>query len=260
MVRLLTLSRKIFVNTTVLSKDTCAENKISPRNCNDRPTNNYIDVNALDCIDRKGLGLNKIEENRSMHPHPGVDNYQCNQDIFIFNENDLIPNNDFKNKHDTSVHNESCENAHKDIVPTGFPDKNIKFNSDLNARMPHTLNPSAIPFYPQNYYEPLYFIEQCSHNDEKYADCINEHTNIDIRKSYNDRNDKSNYYEFSILSQNVRSLKDDVKSEGILNSMIENNVDVFLLQETWLVGNKMQVIRGHMVFFHGLSKSLSSRG
>ena len=80
-------------------------------------------------------------------------------------------------------------------------------------------------------------------------------------KACDDRNDKScNYYEFSIASQNVRGLKNDAKLEGILNYMIENNVHVFLFQETWLVGNKTQVIRGHMIFFHGLNKLLNRRG
>ena len=68
----------------MLSKDTCAEKEISPRNCNDRPTNNYIDINALDCIDRKVLGLNKIEENRSMYPHLGIDNYQHSQKTHLY--------------------------------------------------------------------------------------------------------------------------------------------------------------------------------
>ena len=83
MFSLLTLSRKIFGATTVISKDVGAENKILPRNCNDRPTNT-----ALNYIDRKGRGWNKIEENRSMHPHPDIDNYQYNQDTFMFNETD----------------------------------------------------------------------------------------------------------------------------------------------------------------------------
>ena len=52
---------------------------------------------------------------------------------------------------------------------------------------------------------------------------------IGIRKSYNNQNDKSNYYKFSIVLQNVRSLKDNIKLEGILNSMIKNNINVFLL-------------------------------
>jgi len=62
------------------------------------------------------------------------------------------------------------------------------------------------------------------------------------------------------VSQNVKGLKDDAKLEGIINSIMENNVDAFLLQETWLIGNKTQVIRGYTVFFHGLSVALSRRG
>ena len=44
---------------------------------------------------------------------------------------------------------------------------------------------------------------------------------------------------FNIISQNVRGLKEHVKLERIVNSMIENNADAFLTQETWLTGNKM---------------------
>ena len=47
MVRLLTLSRKTCVSTTMLSNNMFAEREISPRKCHDRHTNNYIDRNVL---------------------------------------------------------------------------------------------------------------------------------------------------------------------------------------------------------------------
>ena len=100
--------------------------------------------------------------------------------MFVFNENDSIPDNDSKNKHGTSAHDESHESSHEDIVPTRFPDKNIKFNSDLSAPTSHALNPSAMLFCPQNHYELPCFIEKCSCNDEKHTDCMNEHANIDM--------------------------------------------------------------------------------
>ena len=63
----------------MLSNNRFVEREISPRKCNDRHTNNYIDRNAP--------MLKMPEENRSMHPHPFIDNiYQHNQDTFLFNE------------------------------------------------------------------------------------------------------------------------------------------------------------------------------
>ena len=58
-------------------------------------------------------------------------------------------------------------------MPTGFPDKNIIFKSDPNASMPHSLNPLAIPFYP-NYYVNL-------KNNTNTANNINESFNITIK-------------------------------------------------------------------------------
>ena len=59
---------------------------------------------------------------------------------------------------------------------------------------------------------------------------VEHYTNVNSRIAYNSQIVKScDYYEFSIVLQNVRGLKDDVKLEGIINSMIDNNVDAFLL-------------------------------
>ena len=83
-----------------------------------------------------------------MHQHPGTGNYQYNhvidknqynQDLFTFNES-------FKYKHNTSLHNKL--DTDKDIVPNRFPNKNIKFTSDIKISTLGTLNPSAILFYP----------------------------------------------------------------------------------------------------------------
>ena len=92
MIRLFTLSRKICTSTIIFSEDICTESEISPRNCNDRNTNN--------CIDRNVLRSKRIEENRSMPPHPFNDNDdQNNQDTFLFNESYSLPDNIYqKNK------------------------------------------------------------------------------------------------------------------------------------------------------------------
>jgi len=68
------------------------------------------------------------------------------------------------------------------------------------------------------------------------------------------------FEEFKIVSQNVKGLKDDSKLEGIIDAMLTSNTDAFLLQETWLVGNKTHVIRGFTVLLHGLDNAISRRG
>ena len=70
------------------------------------------------------------------------------------------------------------------------------------------------------------------------------------------KGNSDNYYEYSCASQNVRGLKGDDKIEGIVESIITNIVDVFLLQETWMIGNITQNLRECAMFYHGLNKSL----
>ena len=55
-------------------------------------------------------------------------------------------------------------------------------------------------------------------------------------------------------------LKEDLKFEHIIDNMIENNIDAYLLQETCLIGTSVQTIRGCTTFYHGLSKANCSRG
>ena len=68
------------------------------------------------------------------------------------------------------------------------------------------------------------------------------------------------YHECSFISQNVRGLRKDNKIEGIVEHVIKNNVDVFLLQESWLVGNKIHHLTEHVIFYYGLNKELSRKG
>ena len=66
MVRLSTLLRKTCVSATILNKDIYAERNVSSSNWNNRTTNNHIDKNRLSYIDRKLIGLNKIEQTKHM--------------------------------------------------------------------------------------------------------------------------------------------------------------------------------------------------
>ena len=46
-----------------------------------------------------------------------------------------------------------------------------------------------------------------------------------------------------IVSQNVRMVDLEVlKLDHIFNLMLENNVDAFLIQETWLIGSGIKVV------------------
>ena len=48
--------------------------------------------------------------------------------------------------------------------------------------------------------------------------------------------------------------------EGIVKSTIKNNINIFLLQENWTIGNMKHNLRGHATFYHGLNKASSRRG
>ena len=51
----------------------------------------------------------------------------------------------------TSRMHESHKNAHNDILSPGFPNNNMLFNSSSSVPRPRSLNPSATPFYPDNF-------------------------------------------------------------------------------------------------------------
>ena len=79
-----------------------------------------------------------------------------------------------KNLHNDNIHtsraNVSCKNACNDFWPPGFPNKKLLFNSSSSIPRPHSLNPSAKSFFPENLsskinYESPSFDEQCSFDD-----------------------------------------------------------------------------------------------
>ena len=50
------------------------------------------------------------------------------------------------------------------------------------------------------------------------------------------------------------------KIETIMNLMIKNDVNTFLFLATWLVLNKINVIRGYEACYYSLQQSACSRG
>ena len=265
MVRLFTLSKKICVSATILNKDVCAERNVSSGNWNDRITNNHIDKNGLSYIDRKLIGLNNIEQTKHIHTHSGVDNY-------LYNDNIHTPRS-----------NVSCKNVCNDIWPPGFPNKKTIFNSTSSIPRPHSLNPSATSFFPENLasqinYESPSFDEHYSFEDndnfcEPYHNNALAMTSRDTPKRKSNRpklrnsdwkhnimaseNDTIN---ITVLSQNVQGLKQDSKLEHIIDQMNEKHIDVALIQETWLTGDFSRIINGFHILHHGLKNENCRRG
>ena len=68
------------------------------------------------------------------------------------------------------------------------------------------------------------------------------------------------FCECIIVLQHACGLKDDSNIDAIINSMIENNVDAFLAQEIWMIGDSITSFRGRTIFHHGFSSHSSSRG
>ena len=62
------------------------------------------------------------------------------------------------------------------------------------------------------------------------------------------------------MSQNARGLRREENLESVIELMIENSSDDFLLQEVWTPENKIETIRGNEFFYHGLNKKHSRRG
>ena len=66
--------------------------------------------------------------------------------------------------------------------------------------------------------------------------------------------------DIAFLSQNVLGLKDTSKIENIIDLMFEREIDIALLQETWLTGNFSKMINGCLFMHHGLKDANSNRG
>ena len=75
-----------------------------------------------------------------------------------------------------------------------------------------------------------------------------------------DNTKRVEFYNFVIISQNVRGLKDDLKIKNIINNMVHNNINAFMIQETWKTGNSVETIRNHTIFYHSINKHKSRRG
>ena len=56
------------------------------------------------------------------------------------------------------------------------------------------------------------------------------------------------FYDFKVISQNKRGLKDPLKLECAIDQMTQNRADAFFIQETWLKGDVFKVSRGHTIF------------
>ena len=67
----------------------------------------------------------------------------------------------------------------------------------------------------------------------------------------------------SFISQNVRSLrskKQYINIDAIINTMEKHNISAYLIQETWLDGDFEKIINGYHLFHHGLKKQICKRG
>ena len=53
-----------------------------------------------------------------------------------------------------------------------------------------------------------------------------------------------------MLTHNVQGLLSSEKMENIIETMIQNKIDVHCIQETWLSGNWIKSIRDYHVFHH----------
>ena len=56
------------------------------------------------------------------------------------------------------------------------------------------------------------------------------------------------------MNQNVNGLVRAWKLEAIIESMIENNIDVYTIQETWLTRDWEKGIHGYLIIHHNHEK------
>ena len=66
-----------------------------------------------------------------------------------------------------------------------------------------------------------------------------------------------------LLSQNVRSLRSTARQADIdvaVDLMLNENIDAYVIQETWLDRTKSFTVNGFHVLTHGLDKQTCSRG
>ena len=199
----------------------------------------------------------------------------CNSNIFYDNK--------------TSNSNNYCNLDYNIITPTNLNDEfiteiNVNDNND-NASMHrhHPLNPYAKSFFSENLtsqinHESPSFDEQCPFDDN---DSFGEsyHNNVLVTTSRGNPKRKSNrpklrnsYWKNNIavsendtikitfLSQNVQGLKQDSKLEQIIDQMNEKDIDVSLMQETWLTGDLSRIINGFHILHHGLKNENCRRG
>ena len=54
----------------------------------------------------------------------------------------------------------------------------------------------------------------------------------------------------TFTSQNVQGLKDTSKIENIIGTMSDKEIDIALLQKTWLTGNFVNEINGYAFMHH----------
>ena len=67
--------------------------------------------------------------------------------------------------------------------------------------------------------------------------------------------------DFKNVSQNMKGVTVDVlKLESVVDLMLENNVDAFLLQENWLIGSGVKVSNGITASCNSLRIKTSIRG
>ena len=67
----------------------------------------------------------------------------------------------------------------------------------------------------------------------------------------------------SLVSQNVHSLRSDkqrINLDSIIDTMMAKRLDIYCIQETWLDGNFIKDINGYTMFHHGFESQKCSRG
>ena len=52
------------------------------------------------------------------------------------------------------------------------------------------------------------------------------------------------------MNQNVNGIVRPWKLETIIENMLENNIDAYTIQETWLTGDWEKEIRGYLIIHH----------
>ena len=80
----------------------------------------------------------------------------------------------------------------------------------------------------------------------------------DSNTSINAVNSKPKNY--IIHTQNVQGFKRAFKIENIIDEMINRDIDVYCVQETWLEGNWEKLINGFLFIHHGVKKCSCKRG